>query len=69
MNLIWQRLDDKKACRIKCELDNVHYLQEEEWPEIISFLVDAMKRLVRAFREPIQEVRSKLQEFVQNQED
>jgi RecB family endonuclease NucS len=67
--LIWQRLDDKKASRIKYELSGVNYFNEEDWPKIITFLVESMHRMTKAFKAPLKEVRMKLLEFLRKDDD
>jgi hypothetical protein len=67
--LIWQRLDDKKASRIKCELSGVNYFNEEDWPKIMTFLIESMHRMINAFKEPLKEVRMKLLEFPNKDDD
>lgn len=47
--LSWQRLDDKRACRIACEMTNGGYKSEEsEWTAIQTEMIDAMIRLEKA---------------------
>lgn len=58
--LIWERLDEKKAARIKYELNNVDYFNREDWKRMIAFMIDGMWRLEKAFREPISKVKLKL---------
>lgn len=58
--LIWERLDDKKACRIKYQKEEVNIFNENDWPVMLEFLVDAMVRLEKAFKDPISEVRQEL---------
>lgn len=44
--LQWERLDKKRACRIKFTIERGGYRSpESEWPEIYSDMVAAMKRL------------------------
>jgi hypothetical protein len=44
--LIWDRLDSKRACRIKCQIETGGYRSpESEWAAIQSQMVDAMTRL------------------------
>jgi len=52
-SLTWERLENKKACRIKCELEGVDYFDKEDWPKMIGFMVDKLPRLSEAFSEPI----------------
>ncbi len=49
--LSWERLDDKRACRIKHVLPSGSFLSpESEWPKIQEALVDAMSRLENALK-------------------
>lgn len=48
--LEWQRLDGKRACRIKEEFELGGWRDEECWPKVYEALVEAMIRLDRAFR-------------------
>jgi hypothetical protein len=60
LGLVWERLNDKKASRIRCQLEGVNYFDEDDWPKMIDFMVDTLDRLVSAFRKPLKEVRQKL---------
>ena len=40
----WERLDNRRACRIKIERSADIY-DREQWPEMIAFMVQAMSRL------------------------
>jgi len=52
--LVWERLDGKRACRVKAEqVGNV--FDQEMWPEMIAFMADRMVRFERVFKEPIRE--------------
>lgn len=42
--LTWQRLDDKRACRINCSVPG-GWTDESTWPETIKQVVEAMERL------------------------
>ncbi len=46
--LIWERMDDKKASRIKWICDRGGWADEEKWDEIQDLLIDAMIRLDKA---------------------
>ena len=48
-NLVWDRLDSKRACRIKYQIERGGYrAPETEWGAIQSEMVDAMTRLEAA---------------------
>lgn len=61
--LIWERLDNKKACRIKFEMQNVDYFNEEDWGEMISFMADNLPKLSLAFTEPIKSASLKIKKL------
>ena len=42
--MIWERLDDKRACRVKAEAEGNIY-ERERWEEMIEYMTDAMVRL------------------------
>lgn len=50
--LVWERLDDKRACRIKAEVPG-NIFEREQWPAMINFMTDAMVRMERIFKEPL----------------
>lgn len=53
--LVWERLENKRACRIKAEAPGNIY-DKECWPDMIVFMVDVMVRLDAAMREPLADV-------------
>lgn len=53
--LTWERLDDKRASRIKYEME-ANVFNREEWDGMIEFMVDGMLRLERAFKKPLKEL-------------
>jgi len=53
--LEWERLDEKRACRIKAEtVANVY--DRDQWEKMIRFMVDAMCRLEASLKMPVREV-------------
>jgi len=58
--LVWERLETKKACRIKYELSGVDFYDRDDWNRMVEFLVDGMVRMERAFKDPLAKVRLKL---------
>ena len=58
--LVWQRLDDKKACRIKCAKEFDGY-NRENWLEMIDWLVEHVALLEKAFRPQLGAVKRGLQ--------
>jgi hypothetical protein len=53
--LVWERLDHRRACRIKCETE-ANIFEREDWPVMIEFMTDAMVRIEKAFRDPLQKL-------------
>lgn len=58
--LSWERLDNKKMCRIAHYLEGVNVFQKEDWDKMTAFLVGNMIKLEKAMREPLKKVRNKL---------
>mgnify|MGYP000058931851 CR=1 FL=1 len=48
--LEWQRLEGKRACRIKKTITLGGYRDEEKWPQLHEAMVDAMIRLEKALK-------------------
>jgi len=57
--LVWERLEDKKACRIKFEKDFDGY-NRDNWNDIVSFLIVTMTTFETSFKEPLMNVNSAL---------
>lgn len=57
--LEWERLNDKKASRIRYEKAFDGY-NKESWDDMIPFMVDAMDRLEKAFKVPLEKVNREL---------
>jgi hypothetical protein len=54
--LIWERMDNKVTSRIKYQRDGLNVFNEEEWPQMISFLIDGIMRMHKIFKEPVQKL-------------
>lgn len=57
--LIWERMDDRVTSRIKYQLDGVSVFNEEDWQKMNDFMIDATSRLHKAFKDPVQKLRSR----------
>jgi hypothetical protein len=57
--LEWERMDDKKASRVKYEKPFDGY-NKESWNEMIPFMIDTMQRLEKTFKEPLAKINSQL---------
>ena len=56
--LEWQRLEGKRACRIRHQLDLGGWRDEDKWPDVIEATVEAMIRLEKALRGPVKAVKT-----------
>jgi len=54
--LVWQRLETKRACRIKYEDDTINVFNRDDWSRAVQFMVDGMVRLEGAVRPQLGEV-------------
>lgn len=57
--LTWERLDDKKMSRVKCEYNGVSIFNEGDWDKMIVFMVKTVPKFETAFKKPIQELSRK----------
>ena len=57
--LEWERLDDKKASRIKYEKPFDGY-NKESWNEMIPFMVESMNKLESVFKDPLANLNAQL---------
>ncbi len=46
--LNWERMDDRKSSRLSYSLAGVNYFVKEEWPTVISFLIENINKLEAA---------------------
>jgi hypothetical protein len=59
--LSWQRLDDKRACRLAYTVPVGGYKSNEsKWPQIQDAMIDAMARLEKALRPHLDRLRTEL---------
>jgi hypothetical protein len=59
IELEWQRLNEKKASRIKCELHRVNYYTPEDWQRMIDFLRIHTEKLESVFRKESAELKAR----------
>ena len=55
-DLIWERLDDKKSCRIKYEIEGFSYYDNEDWEKMMNFMIDGMIRMEKALINPLRAI-------------
>jgi len=60
--LSWERLDNKKMCRVAYSLTGVNLNEREDWDKMMTFLIENMLKLEKAMREPLKKVKKKLNE-------
>jgi len=56
--LEWQRLDDRRACRIRHVLTFGGLADRDRWPEIQEAMIDAMVRLEKALKPQVKRLRA-----------
>ena len=57
--LVWERLDDGQASRIKSEtVGNI--FDREQWPALVEFMTNTMVKMENAFREPLVDINRRL---------
>lgn len=49
--LTWQKLEEKKSCKISIRLENVNVQETDDWDKIIAFHCDAMPKFYKAFHD------------------
>jgi hypothetical protein len=49
-------MDEKVTCRIKAQLDEVSYFEENDWKKMNKFLIDVSVKMERAFKDPIRKL-------------
>ena len=57
--LVWERLDEKRASRIKSEFQS-NVFDKENWDSMIEFMTDSMVRMEIAFIDPLKKINLKL---------
>ncbi|MBI5675213.1 MAG: DUF4268 domain-containing protein [Nitrospirae bacterium] len=67
--LIWERLDKKRASRIKYELEGVNVFEKEDWAKMTEFMKDGMLRMEKALKEPLQKINAELKRKFKSQPD
>lgn len=55
--LEWQRLDAKRACRVRCLLNEGGLQDQQRWDKIQDAMIEAMIRLERALKPQIQRIK------------
>jgi hypothetical protein len=58
--LSWQRLDNKRGCRIACVTSGGYRSDESKWPEIQDAMIDTMMRLETALTPHLADLKTEL---------
>jgi hypothetical protein len=61
--LIWERMDIKKASRIKIEIQDVNLYEKDDWDKMISFMIDNVKKIEKPFRKRLKVINRKLKKL------
>jgi len=57
--LVWERLDEKRACRIKSEIV-ANIFNKNEWKEMVEFMTNSMVRIEYSFKNHLVNINRKL---------
>lgn len=57
--LVWEPLEEKRACRIKAEVAG-NVFDPEQWDTMLTFMVDSMVNLENALKTPLKKISQKL---------
>lgn len=57
--LVWERIDNKRACRIKSEMSSNVFISEN-WPKMFEFMIDNMIRLEKSLKQKVNNVWSEI---------
>jgi hypothetical protein len=57
--LTWERLDEKRASRIKAETAGTIF-DDTQWPSLIEFMTNAMVRMESSLKEPLARIQQRL---------
>lgn len=68
-SLVWERLDDKKAARIKYQRDGVSVYDENDWPKMIEFLTQSMIKFEKSFNSALKNTRVELLKYLKTEND
>ncbi len=58
--LEWERLDDKKASRIKKEIQNVSLYNKEDWEDMMDFMIESIIKLEAGFKNHLKKINLEL---------
>jgi len=59
-NLIWERFDTKKSCKIRYDLPEVNVYEKEDWGKMMKFMIDGIIRMEKAFVKPLRPINQRI---------
>ena len=62
--LKWERLDNKKSCRIKFEKTDVNLYEKDDWDVMTEFLIDGISRMEKVFKNRLKSINQKLKKRI-----
>lgn len=68
-SLMWERMDGKKSSRVAFYQTGLNYFNEEEWPQIIAFLIEYINLLEKAVNPFFTEIKMKLKQTIKDSEE
>lgn len=64
--LVWERMDEFKSSKISFSQAGLNYFNEDEWGNIVSFLIEFLNKIEHAFKPYLQGARTKLIDTIQD---
>ncbi|HLP38206.1 DUF4268 domain-containing protein [Lacibacter sp.] len=64
--LIWEKMEEKKSSRVSIYKAGLNYFNEDDWPAIISFLIDKLNKMEKAVKPYFTEIKLILQQSVKD---
>jgi hypothetical protein len=61
-SLVWERLDNKKACRIKYEMSNSDYFNHDDCNKMIEFMAENLPKLINTFSMRLKKIGQKVKQ-------
>lgn len=58
--LVWERLEERRGCRIKDEYGGMNIFDEATWSEGVEFMTEAMCKMEKVFKEYLLKLRTQL---------
>ena len=58
--LLWERMEDNVTSAIRYQLNEVGVSEESHWSKMNEFMIDGVKRMLDAFKEPVRDLKNNL---------